>query len=100
MPRLKIHFILLFVWLSAIFAPPVVSLLSAGSKSLVTINLNEEKEQEQGKKDIDEKLIVEKKGADFSLLSLLQGSLSHDFYILDNSEHFSEIILPPPEPLI
>jgi len=91
------HFILLFVWMFAILAPPVVSMLEDDNKTFVTLNLNEEEQQEQGKTDIDENLIVEKKGSDFSLLSILESSLSCAFYVLESSEHISKIFLPPPE---
>jgi len=100
MPRLRTHHILLFLWLFAIFAPSTISLLSDENKSIVTINLNEEEQQEQGKNNVDEKLIVEHSNSDFSLLSRLQASLFYDFHKFGNSEHASEIILPPPERFI
>lgn len=100
MSRSQIHYVLLFLWLFAIFATPIISFLGEENNSIVTINLNEEEQQEQAKKNIDEKLIVEKKGSDFSLQSHLQGCLSYDFYIFGNSEHISEIVLPPPEQFI
>ena len=97
--RSQTHHVLLFLWLFAILAPPTISLLNEENNSILTVNLNEE-EQEQAKKNSDEKLVVEKKGSDFSRLAHLQGLLSHDFYMADSSEHISEIILPPPKRFI
>lgn len=97
MSKSRILYIMLFLWLFAIFAPSVISLLSEEHTSLLTINLSEKEQQEQEKNNIDEKLIVEGADTNFSDLSHLQSSLSYNFYILENSEHISEIILPPPE---
>jgi hypothetical protein len=72
-------------------------MLSEGNKTILTINLCEEEQKGQEKSDIDEKLIVERANTNFSPLSHLQSSLSYNFYVLGNSDHISEIILPPPE---
>lgn len=101
MPRPRIHFILLSVWLFAIFAPPIISLACEKGDSFIALNLNEEEKHEQGKKDIDEQLIVEQSTTtDFSLHARLWNSASFTHSLLGNSDYLTEIILPPPEKLI
>ena len=97
MSKRHLLFVLLSVWIFAIVAPPIISLLCEDGKSIITVNLNEEEQQEQGKKSIDEKLVVKGNSSDFSFLYRLQYSTLYDFYLLGKSDYASEIFLPPPE---
>ena len=97
MPRPALILVLLSVWLFAIFAPPLISIFCDDRNPIVSINLNEEEQQEQGKKSTDEKLVVVRNSSSFSVLSQLQNSILHSFYLLGNSVHASEIDHPPPE---
>ena len=89
--------ILISVWLFAIFAPPIISVLGEDGTSIITLNLNEEEQQEQGKKTLDEKQVVVRTSTSLLVLSRLQNTHLYDFYLLGNSDHSSEIVLPPPE---
>ncbi|PIF00713.1 MAG: hypothetical protein CR994_04990 [Maribacter sp.] len=98
MVRQNILITLLSIWIFAILAPPVISLLSDDAR-IIQINITEEEQQEQGEKNLGEKLILENNAPDVSLLSLLQDLGSHDFYLLGHYDLDSEIVLPPPEPI-
>ncbi|SDL64402.1 hypothetical protein [Kriegella aquimaris] len=99
MIRSTIIITLLSIWLFAIFAPPIISLLNSDGSTIITVNLNEEEQPEQGKKNIAEKKIVYD-NTNYSFLAQLKNSTSSDFYLLANFDHTLEIILPPPESLI
>ncbi len=90
---------LLSIWLFAIFAPPVISLMNNDGNTIITVNLNEEEQPEQGKKNVAEKKIVYD-NTNFSFLAQLRNHSLSDFYLLANFDHTLEIILPPPESLI
>ncbi len=92
-------FILLGLWLFAIAAPSVITLIDV-DKPVVVSNLNEEEHQEQGKKSVDEKKEDNNGLSDFSLLSQWQDSILHNPYLLRNSNHRAEIVLPPPECIV
>lgn len=96
MTRSRMLFTLLSLWLFAIAAPSVITLLDV-DKPVVIITLNEEEHQEQGKKSVDEKKVARNDLSNFSLLSQWQDSVSYDAYLLGFSDFKSEIILPPPE---
>ena len=91
---------LLFVWLFAIFAPSVIMLCNNDGNTVLTTNLNEEEQQEQGKKNVDEKLILEKNTPDYSRLSHLRQLGSYHYYELGHYNLPSEILLPPPEHIV
>ncbi len=96
MSKSRMLFILLGLWLFAIAAPSVITLIDV-DKPVVVSNPNEEEQHEQGKKSVDELKIVHNGPSDFSLLSQWQDFISHNPYLLRNSDHRAEIILPPPE---
>ena len=100
MPRLQLLLVLLSVWLFAIFAPPVISVFSEDGNPLITINLNEEEPQEQAKKDLDEKVVLERNFANYILLAKFWNSSKYFPSLLKNSDNTSEIVLPPPEKYI
>jgi len=97
MTRSHILFVLLSLWIFAIVAPPIITLLNKDLKSVVSINLNEEEPHEQGKKSVDQQLIITQNNSNHSLFSNFRNP------VLDAIDHFKrsnlalEIILPPPE---
>ncbi len=93
MTRSRMLFTLLSLWLFAIAAPSVITLIDV-DKPVVVSNLNEEEHHEQGKKSVDEIKVVRNNLSD---LSLWQDSVSSDGYLFGTSDFRSEIILPPPE---
>ncbi|WP_091865120.1 hypothetical protein [Pricia antarctica] len=99
MSKPRMLFILLGLWLFAIAAPSVITLIDV-DKPVVVSNINEEEHQEQGKKSFDEKKVVNNGLSDFSLLSQWQESILYNPYLLRNSDHRAEIVLPPPERII
>ncbi len=88
--------ILTSVWLTGILAPPILQLLDV-TKPFITINLNEEEPQEQGKKDLSEEVILSNLPRQQSIIFL--GSLTRDNweYNLHYLSYTTEIQLPPPE---
>ncbi|WP_273273200.1 hypothetical protein [Maribacter polysiphoniae] len=99
MIRLNILIVLLSVWIFAILAPPIITLLNDEGNAVISINITEEEQQEQGKKNLGEKLILENNSPSAYLLAHLQNLGFHDFYLLGHYDRNSEIVLPPPEPI-
>jgi len=99
MSKSRMLFILLGLWLFAIAAPSVITLIDV-DKPVVVSNLNEEENKEQGKKSVDEKKVVNNGLSDFSLLSQWKESVIYNPYLLRNSDHRAEIVLPPPECIV
>ena len=95
----RVHVILLGLWLFAIMAPSVITLADV-DKPLVVSNLTEEEQQEQGKNSLDEKKVLNDGLSGLSLLSLWQESALFNPYLLKDSDHNAEIILPPPESVV
>jgi hypothetical protein len=88
--------ILLGLWLFAIAAPSVITLMDV-DKPVVVSNLNEEEQHEQGKTSVDEKKVVDNGLFDFSLRSKLGNRNNYAFYLEKSLDTTLEIILPPPE---
>ena len=97
MKRSNIHFAFLLLWLFALIVPPTISLLDSHGNTEFSINLNEEEQQEQGKKNPDEEKIVREAISDYSLLSSLNKSEMGIYYFLSHTDYTQEILLPPPE---
>jgi hypothetical protein len=97
MKRSNFLFTLLFTWLFAIFAPSVISLINNDGSTVININLNEEEQQEQGKKNQGEEKIVKDNSTDFTLLALVKTVEMGNFYFMPHTDHTAEILLPPPE---
>ena len=97
MERQNILLTLLFVWIFAILAPPVISLLSDEGNTVISINLNEEEQQEQGKKNQGEEKIVKENTTDFSFLFTVKKGKMGNSYVMAHTDHTVEILLPPPE---
>ncbi len=90
---------LLSLWLSAIIAPSVITLMDRDGNVMVIGNMNEEEQQEQGKKEIDEKKLAL---YNYSLPNFL--TTSNQISASNNKdEHNSslnlDILLPPPKSL-
>lgn len=96
MYRAKTIYVLLAVWLFAIIAPPVITLVNEEERVYISFNQTEE-EQEQGKKDNSEEKIVQETLEYADLLNLRTTRK----FKLDNINRapgfFLEIPLPPPE---
>ncbi|MBM1104961.1 hypothetical protein JQC67_02305 [Aurantibacter crassamenti] len=97
MSKSQMHVILLSIWLFAITAPSIITLLTDGNKSPITLNLNEEEQQEQVKKSQAKEKIVNEDYYDLSLINFSNDSKLADFYFLGTLDYTSEVISPPPE---
>ena len=93
------HLILLAFWLFAIVAPSVVSLMDADNPIVIT-NLNEEEQQESGKKSQAEEKIINRNTINFALIAQSKKSITGDYYMISHIDHPSEILLPPPEQIL
>ena len=61
--------LLISIWLFAVFAPSVISLVNNEDNIFISLNLNEEEQQEQVKKDdSEEKILLENWLAQIHLL--------------------------------
>jgi len=87
---------LLSLWLFAIVAPSVITIMDVENPVIVT-NLNEEEQHESGKKTQDEEKIVNENIYDFSLIAQSRRSVMGDYHPLGHLQHTIEILLPPPE---
>ena len=88
---------LLFIWLLAILAPPVISLANDEERVFISLNQNEEEQSEQGKKDTSEEKIVQD-SADYSAFASHLNANNYSLYPgLRGPVCFLEIPLPPPE---
>lgn len=96
MYRAKTIYALLAIWLFAIIAPSVITLVNEEERVYISFNQNEE-EQEQGKKDDSEEKIVQE-SLEHADLSIHRTSKK---FKSDNIGHspafFLEIPIPPPE---
>ncbi len=90
--------VLLSLWLFAIVAPSVITLIDVDNPVLVT-NLNEEEHQESGKKSQLEEKILNNGRFDFSLIAQSKKSMLGHYHSSGPIEHTIEILLPPPEPI-
>lgn len=88
--------ILLFLWLFAIVAPSIITLCDFDNHITIT-NLNEEEQQESGKKNIGEEKFVKENILDFSLIALYQNSTSANFNDMESFDLLLEVLYPPPE---
>ncbi len=90
------HLSLLVLWLFAIMAPSAITLFDVENPIVVT-NLNEEEQEESGKKAQDEEKMVHGDMADFSLMAQSKKSMMDGYYPLGYIDYTLEILLPPPE---
>jgi len=88
--------LLLSLWLFAIVAPSAITLLDIDNPVIVT-NLNEEEQQETGKKSPLQEKFVNDSFTDFSLIALSQKSLLGVYHPMGHVNFIQKILLPPPE---
>lgn len=93
----KSIFVLLFIWLFAVFAPPVISLANTEDRVFISLNQNEEEQQEQGKKDTSEEKIVQESSDSWAFTTLRNTRSYAQGPLPSLSDHYLEIPLPPPE---
>ncbi len=90
------RFLLLSFWLFAITAPSVITLLDVDNPIIVT-NLNEEEQQETGKKSPLEEKFVNDNYFNFSLIALSEHATMGHYYMMGYIDFTLDILLPPPE---
>ncbi len=91
-----LRFLLLFLWLFAIFAPTALTLF-VGEEQLVVNTISEEEQQESGKKDQTEEKIINDTNPDYSFLAQLFKEDLDNSNSIDFMDYMEEILLPPPE---
>ncbi|MGB7396160.1 MAG: hypothetical protein WA913_17390 [Pricia sp.] len=96
MSKTRMLFTLSALWLFAIVAPSVITLVDR-DQTIVVSNLNEEEQQEQGKKNVDEKEIVDKGFSEYALFSNSGSSQNFAFCPFSCIDTTLDIVLPPPE---
>lgn len=92
-----LHFFLLSTWLFAIVAPSMVSYLSSKDQTVITFNLGEEEQQEQGQKSSVEEKFVRENTNDFSIVRFQIKSPIKDLEYIIYSNHTLEVLSPPPK---
>jgi hypothetical protein len=90
--------ILSSVLIFSILAPPIINLLSE-TESFVYIEKTDEEKTEKIEKDIEEK-IIQFSNSNLKLSNSLNKNNSVFYYIENISNHYSKIVLPPPEHII
>jgi hypothetical protein len=88
--------LLLSLWLFAIVAPSAFTLLDIDNPVIVT-NLNEEEQQETGKKSPLQEKFVNDGFNDYSLIALSQKSIMGVYHPMGHIDFTKKILLPPPE---
>ncbi|MEQ9582332.1 MAG: hypothetical protein RIM68_09240 [Arenibacter sp.] len=88
--------LLLSLWLFAIVAPSAITLMDIDNPVIVT-NLNEEEQQETGKKSPLQEKFVNDSSSNFSLIALSQKSLLGVYHPIGHVNFTQKILLPPPE---
>ncbi|WP_339836126.1 hypothetical protein [uncultured Maribacter sp.] len=87
---------LLLLWLFAIAAPSIITLCDIDNP-IVLSNLNEEEQQESGKKSMGEEKFVKENSLDLSLIAIYKNSFNSSFQIIDCSNLSLEVLSPPPK---
>jgi len=90
------RFTLLLLWLFALTAPSIITLCDVDNPVVVT-NLNEEEQQESGKKSVGEEKFVKENLLDFSLIALFDSSVNGNFHSIDSFDLSLEVLSPPPD---
>ena len=89
---------LLLLWLFAVTAPSIITLCDVDNPIVVT-NLNEEEQQESGKKSMGEEKFVKENLLDFSLIAIYENSIKPNHHIIGYFDLSLEVLSPPPEHL-
>ncbi|MFH6603233.1 hypothetical protein ACEZ3G_07090 [Maribacter algicola] len=87
---------LLILWAFAIVAPSLITLYDVDNPIVVS-NLNEEEQQETGKKADSEEKFVGSASYDFSLLGLSMKTDMGYYHITGYFDYTLEIVPPPPK---
>jgi len=87
---------LLTLWLFAIVVPSAITLFDIENAIVIT-NLNEEEQQETGKKNQDEEKIIDGGIADFSMIAQSKKYVMGKHHSIGYLDYTLEILLPPPE---
>ncbi|MGB5553690.1 MAG: hypothetical protein WBM83_03450 [Flavobacteriaceae bacterium] len=88
--------VLLLLWLFAIVAPSVITIMDVDNPVIVT-NLNEEEQQETSKKSPVEEKVLHGHTCDFSIIAQSKKSVRGNHHPISHVDHTQEILLPPPE---
>ncbi len=89
---------ILLLWLFAVTAPSIITLCDVDNPIVLT-NLNEEEQQESGKKSIGEEKFVKENLLDFSMISNYDSSFNDNIYVIGYFGLSLEVLSPPPEQL-
>lgn len=93
-----VYIILSSVLIFSILAPSVISILTE-TESFVFLETSEEEKTEKIEKDIEEKILQYSSPTLNASVSLFEANTV--FYCLeDHTDHYSKVILPPPEHII
>ncbi|SHI42021.1 hypothetical protein [Pseudozobellia thermophila] len=87
---------LLLLWLFAITAPSLITLYDTDN-AIVVNNLNEEEQQESGKKSQAEEKFVDHHILDFALTNFSLRPEIGDYHRFSSLDHTLEVLSPPPE---
>ncbi|MCW5514848.1 hypothetical protein [Muriicola sp. Z0-33] len=91
------HLTLLALWIFTVAVPSLVTVYSKGENVVFVMNLGDEEQQEEGKKDSSEEKIIPSDIHNDPDLFLSKRNTTGDNYILGRSNHAPDITLPPPE---
>jgi len=94
--KTAIRITLLSFWICTLTVPSFVTILNSNDDPILVINLNEEEQQEQLKKDIEEKQITYY-ASSIMPNAQLKKTADADHYLISTSNMMTEIVLPPPE---
>ncbi len=97
MSRSLILTLMLSLWISALVAPAVITLLQKGDRNGLVITINEEEQHESTKHIKGEKQLLVSQSFRFSAWAYRQKALIPDGNNNLSSLNTAEIILPPPE---
>ena len=95
--KTAVRITLLSLWICALTVPSLVTVINSSDDPVLVINLNEEEQQELGKKDISEEKIISH-GYYSGLVAWYQKkNLFTGYHFFGISNHYQDISLPPPE---
>jgi len=89
---------LFLIWLFAVTAPSIITLCDIDNPIVVT-NLNEEEQQESGKKSVGEEKFVKENSLDFSMIAIYENTIRLNHHIIGCFDLSLEVLSPPPEHL-
>ena len=87
----------LSLWIFAIVAPSIITIVDKGQESVLIFNHTEEEQQESGEKHKFEEKIVPDNIRSLATTFEAEKRTPINTFISLNSSHIQEIFLPPPE---